>query len=122
MSISKLNTSEFIKLEENLVSSELKVANPTFLKTGVLGLIINSLGVLKSDNAFFLNSLVKESSPATAETYESLFFHSTVKDLNIEFSSPSEFLISFIISCVIFNPIFWDFYLHSNTYFFLNKL
>lgn len=103
MSISKLNTSEFIKLEENLVSSELKVANPTFLKTGVLGLIINSLGVLKSDNAFFLNSLVKESSPATAETYESLFFHSTVKDLNIEFSSPSEFLISFIIPEVSLN-------------------
>lgn len=103
MSLNKLNTAEFIKLEENLVSQNLKVANPTFLKTGVLGLLINTIGIVKSDNAFFLNSLVKESSPATAETYESLFFHATIKDLNIEFSTPAEFLISFIIPEVDLN-------------------
>lgn len=103
MSLNKLNTAEFIKLEENMVSQNLKVANPTFLKTGVLGLLINTIGIVKSDNAFFLNSLVKESSPATAETYESLFFHATIKDLSIDFSLPAEFLISFIIPEVDLN-------------------
>ena len=103
MSLNKLNTAEFIKLEENLVSQNLKVANPTFLKTGVLGLLINTIGIVKSDNAFFMNSLIKESSPATAETYESLFFHATIKDLSIDFSHPSEFLISFIIPEVDLN-------------------
>lgn len=92
-----LTTNEFLRLEENLVSTELKVANPSFLKTGVLGAIINSITVIKSDNALFLNSLVKESSAATAETYKALFFHSTVKQIDISFSTPSTFMLQFII-------------------------
>lgn len=95
--LSNLNTQEFLRLEENLVSTELKVANPTFLKTGVLGALINSLAIIKSDNANFLNSLVKESSPATAESYKALFFHSTIKQVPVRFSSPAKFVVSFII-------------------------
>ena len=86
-----LTTDEFLRLEENLVSTELKVANPSFLKTGVLGALINSMAIIKSDNASFYNGLVKESSAATAETYKGLFFHSTVKQVEVEFSTPSTF-------------------------------
>ena len=92
-----LTTNEFLRLEENLVSTELKVANPAFLKTGVLGALINSLTIIKSDNALYLNSLIKESSPATAETYKSLFFHSTVKGIDVQFSTPAKFMLQFII-------------------------
>ena len=92
-----LTTDEFLRLEENLVSTELKVANPSFLKTGVLGALINSMAIIKSDNASFYNGLVKESSAATAETYKGLFFHSTVKQVDVEFSTPSTFELSFII-------------------------
>lgn len=92
-----LTTQEILQREENLVSSALKVSNPAFLKTGVLGMLINTLAIIKTDNNLFLNSLVKESSPATADNYESLFFHSTVKQVDIEFSKPSTFTISFII-------------------------
>ena len=95
--LSNLSTSEFLRLEENLVSTELKVANPTFLKTGVLGALINSLAIIKSDNANFMNTLIKEASPATADSYKALFFHSTVKQINVEFSTPSTFNVSFII-------------------------
>ena len=95
--LSNLTTSEFLRLEENLVSTELKVANPTFLKTGVLGALINSLAIIKSDNASFLNNLMKEASPATADSYKALFFHSTVKQVNVEFSTPATFDVSFII-------------------------
>ena len=92
-----LTTDEFLRLEENLVSTELKVANPSFLKTGVLGALINSMAIIKSDNASFYNGLVKESSAATAETYKGLFFHSTVKQVEVEFSTPSTFELSFIV-------------------------
>lgn len=92
-----LTTDEFLRLEENIVSTELKVANPSFLKTSVLGALINSLTIIKSDNALYLNSLVKESSPATAETYKGLFFHSTVKGINVQFSTPATFMLQFII-------------------------
>lgn len=92
-----LTTNEFLQIEENLVSTELKVSNPSFLKSGVLGMLINTLAVMKSDNANYLNSLVKESSAATAENYESLFFHSTIKQIDIEFSKPATFVISFIV-------------------------
>ena len=92
-----LTTDEFLKLEENLISTQLKVANPSFLKTGVLGALINSLTIIKSDNASFLNGLMKEVSPATAETYKALFFHSTVKQIDVSFSTPATFMLSFII-------------------------
>lgn len=92
-----LTTDEFLRLEENLVSTELKVANPSFLKTGVLGALINSMAIIKSDNASFYNGLIKESSAATAETYKGLFFHSTVKQVEVEFSTPASFDLSFII-------------------------
>ena len=92
-----LTTNEFLTLEENIVSTELKVANPAFLKTGILGALINSLTIIKSDNALYLNSLIKESSPATAETYKSLFFHSTQRQIDVSFSTPAEFLLQFII-------------------------
>ena len=95
--LTNITTSEFLRLEENLVSTELKVANPTFLKTGALGAIINSLAIIKSDNANFLNSLVKEASPATAESYKALFFHSTVKQVDVKFSTPATFDVSFVI-------------------------
>ena len=92
-----LTTNEFLRLEENLVSTQLKVANPSFLKTGVLGALINSMAIIKSDNAGYLNALMKEVSPATAETYKGLFFHSTVKQVDVNFSTPATFNLSFII-------------------------
>ena len=92
-----LTTDEFLRLEENLVSTELKVANPSFLKTGVLGALVNSLAIIKSDNASYYNGLIKEASPATAETYKGLFFHSTVKQVEVEFSTPAAFDLSFIV-------------------------
>ena len=92
-----LTTDEFLRLEENLVSTELKVANPSFLKTGVLGALVNSLAIIKSDNASYYNGLIKEASPATAETYKGLFFHSTVKQVEVEFSTPAAFELSFIV-------------------------
>ncbi len=97
LNLSSLTTSEFMRLEQNLVSSELKVSNPTLLKTGILGAIINSMAIIKSDNANFYNGLMKEVSPATAETYKGLFFHATVKNIDIAFSTPATFALSFII-------------------------
>lgn len=95
--LSSLTTSEFLRLEENFISNELKVSNPTLLKTGILGAIVNSLAIIKSDNANFYNGLMKEVSPATAETFKGLFFHSTVKNIDIAFSTPATFALSFII-------------------------
>ena len=95
--LTSLTTSEFMKLEQNFISSELKVSNPTLLKTGILGALVNAITIIKSDNANFLNGLMKEVSPATAETYKSLFFHATVKNIDISFSTPATFALSFII-------------------------
>ena len=95
--LTSLTTSEFMKLEQNFISSELKVSNPTLLKTGILGALVNAITIIKSDNANFLNGLMKEVSPATAETYKSLFFHATVKNIDISFSAPATFALSFII-------------------------
>ena len=72
-----IKTDDFLRITQNEVSQQFKVANPVFLKTGALGLLVNLLTVIKTDSANFTNSLVKESSPVTAENYESLFFHST---------------------------------------------
>ena len=95
--LTSLTTSEFLRLEQNFISSELKVSNPTLLKTGILGALVNAITITKSDNANFLNGLMKEVSPATAETYKSLFFHATVKNIDITFSTPATFALSFII-------------------------
>lgn len=92
-----IDTSAFLRLTENSVSQNLKVSNPIIMKTGVLGLLVNLMTIAKTDNANFLNTLVRESSPVTAESYEALFFHSTTKQQNINFSTPSEFQVSFII-------------------------
>ena len=93
-----IKTDDFLRITQNEVSQQFKVANPVFLKTGALGLLVNLLTVIKTDSANFTNSLVKESSPVTAENYESLFFHSTVKQQDIAFSTPATFTVSFIIS------------------------
>lgn len=92
-----INTSGFAKLTENEVSKQLKVSNPQLLKTGVLGLLVNLMTIAKTDNANFLNQLVREASPVTAETYESLFFHSSVRQEDIQFSTPANMKISFLI-------------------------
>ena len=92
-----IKTDDFLRLTQNEVSQQLKVANPVFLKTGALGLLVNLLTIIKTDSANFTNSLVKEASPVTAETYESLFFHSTIKQQDISFSTPATFTVSFII-------------------------
>ena len=93
-----IKTDDFLRLTQNEVSQQLKVANPVFLKTGALGLLVNLLTIIKTDSANFTNSLVKEASPVTAETYESLFFHSTIKQQDISFSTPATFTVSFIIA------------------------
>ena len=93
-----IKTDDFLRITQNEVSQQFKVANPVFLKTGALGLLVNLLTIIKTDSANFTNSLVKESSPVTAENYESLFFHSTVKQQDIAFSTPATFTVSFIIS------------------------
>ena len=63
-----IKTDDFLRLTQNEVSQQLKVANPVFLKTGALGLLVNLLTIIKTDSANFTNSLVKEASPVTAAT------------------------------------------------------
>ncbi len=51
-----IKTDDFLRLTQNEVSQQLKVANPVFLKTGALGLLVNLLTIIKTDSANFTNS------------------------------------------------------------------
>ncbi len=85
-----------LKFQE-MIRKNLKVNNPALLKTGTLGTIANIFGNVKYDTAGYYQKLLKETNPATLTEFNSLLFHSSLMDYNIEFSTPAISEISIII-------------------------
>lgn len=86
-----------IKDYEDIFRTTLKVSNPTLLKTGALGSLVNIFSNIKYDTAIYYNKLLREMNPATATDFNSLLFHSSILNYNITFGTPAELQISIII-------------------------
>jgi len=92
----------------NKIKVDLNVTSPTLLKTGAMSNLINLITHAKLDNKVYLNQLVKQINPATADTFSSLSFHATLNGHQIEFSKPSTYNIQFILNEVDFTSAFKD--------------
>lgn len=82
---------------EDLVKKHLNVTNPTLVKTGVGGFLVNLLENIQQDNKFYNKSLSEEISPVTAKKTNNLLYHSDLKGVEVSYSRPSDVQISFII-------------------------
>jgi len=82
---------------EDIVRINMKVTNPTLLKSGTLGVITNYIANLKFDTYQYYTKIFKEMNIGLAEDFKSLLFHSTIYDTEIELAKPATFGVSFII-------------------------
>jgi len=80
---------------QQLVQDIFKVKNPYLLKTGTLGTIINILAHQEYDTMEYYNKLFQEISPSLAKDFNSMLFHSTFYDVNIDLAKPAVFSIYF---------------------------
>ncbi len=82
---------------EDIVRTNLKVTNPTLLKSGALGVLTNYLANIKFDSAQYYTKVFKEMNIGLAEDFKSLLFHSTIYDTDIQLAQASTFGVSFTI-------------------------
>lgn len=82
---------------QDTVRINLKVQNPTLLKSGALGILTNYLAVMKYDTATYYNKIFSEMNIGLASDFKSMLFHSTIYNTEIELAKPSVFGVSFII-------------------------
>lgn len=82
---------------EDIVRTNLKVTNPTLLKSGSLGILTNYLATLKYDSAEYYSQIFSELNIGLAEDFKSMLFHSTIYNTDIQLATPSTFGVSFII-------------------------
>lgn len=91
---------------ENSIKLNLNISDPTLVKTGALGNIINLITHAKIDNKIFLKNLVNQLNPVTADTFSSLAFHAGLCNYNISFANPSTYTIQFLIPEIDFSANF----------------
>lgn len=82
---------------EEIIRDNLKVKNASLLKTGALGTFANIMANVKYDTGVYYNKLIREINPATCTEFNSLLFHSSILNYDIQFSTPSTFGISFVV-------------------------
>jgi hypothetical protein len=82
---------------QEIIRDNLNVKNAALLKTGTLGTLVNIFSNIKQDNKIFSNNLIRELNPATCNTFDSVLFHSSILNYNIEFSQPARGSVQFII-------------------------
>lgn len=70
---------------------------PELLASNDLGFLINFFSHLRYDVRTYLDTLYNENNPALATKYSSLFFHASMSNYDIEFSSPAEAKLIIII-------------------------
>jgi len=78
---------------QQTVQDIFKVKNPYLLKTGTLGTIINILSHQEYDTMEYYNKLFQELSPSLAKDFNSMLFHSTFYNVNIDLAEPANFSI-----------------------------
>jgi len=90
----------------NLIRNDLNIKNLSLIKTGVLANIANLITHAKVDNKIFLNTLIRQINPSTADNINSLFFHADVTNYEIQLCKPSTIPVYFIIEEVNFEHVY----------------
>jgi len=89
---------EITKTEfRNIIQDQLNITNPVLLKSGVLGVLADYLTNIKFDLANYYNSLFREMNPSLARDFNSMLFHSSIFDTQLQFAKAASFDISIII-------------------------
>jgi len=89
---------EFTQTEfRNIIQDQLNITNPVLLKSGALGVIADYLANIKYDMANYYNTLFREMNPSLARDFNSMLFHSSIYDTQLQFAEPPKFNISIII-------------------------
>jgi len=89
---------EFTQTEfRNIIQDQLNITNPVLLKSGALGVIADYLANIKYDMANYYNTLFREMNPSLARDFNSMLFHSSIYDTQLQFAEPPKFNISIIV-------------------------
>jgi len=89
----------------NMVQDELNITNPVLLKSGVLGVITNYLANIKYDMANYYSTLFREMNPSLARDFNSMLFHSSIYDTQLNFAKPAKFNISIIVPEIVITNV-----------------
>ena len=99
----------------NIIQDQLNITNPVLLKSGVLGVLADYLTNIKYDIANYYNSLFREMNPSLARDFNSMLFHSSLYDTQLQFAKAAVFDISIIIpEIAIKNVEFLEFSIPEN--------
>jgi len=99
----------------NIIQDQLNITNPVLLKSGVLGVLADYLTNIKYDIANYYNSLFREMNPSLARDFNSMLFHSSIYDTQLQFAKAASFDISIIIPEIFLKNIeFLEFSIPKN--------
>lgn len=82
---------------ENIIRVNMRVTNPTLLKSGALGILANFLAGIKYDALQFYSKTFQEMNVGLAQDFNSMLYHSTVYGAEIEFANPATLSSSLIV-------------------------
>jgi len=86
-----------LKEWENIIRVKLKVVNPTLLKSGALGVLVNFLAGIKYDALQFYSKSFQEMNVGLAQDFNSMLYHSTVYGAELEFANPATLTSSLVV-------------------------
>jgi len=91
---------------ENVIRVNLKVANPSLLKSGSLGILTNYLASIKFDAMQFYTRAFQETNVGLAQDFNSMLYHSSIYGVDLKFAKPSILSASLIIPEIVLAKVF----------------
>ncbi len=82
---------------ENIIRVNLKVTNPTLLKSGALGILSNYLASIKFDVLQFYSKTFQEINPGLAQDFNSMLYHASIYGAEIQFATASTLSATLIV-------------------------
>jgi len=103
---------------ENLIQDKFNVQNPYLLKTGTLGTLINILSQQDIDTYNYYQKVFQEMHPALARDFNSMLFHASFYDVNIELAQPPIYSVYFKVPDInTDNSRYYEYIIDKNTIF-----
>jgi len=95
-----------LKEWENIIRVNLKVANPSLLKSGALGILTNYLAGIKFDALQFYTKTFQEMNVGLAQDFNSLLYHASIYGAELQFARASTLSASLIIPEITLANVF----------------
>ncbi len=90
---------------ENIIRVNLKVTNPTLLKSGALGILSNYLASIKFDTLQYYAKTFQEMNPGLAQDFNSMLYHASIYGAEIQFATASTLSATLIVPEIMLSQV-----------------